>query len=465
MFGTAKEEMANVIEALLEEPHCAPQEPEVDVELSREPAIDGWRGIMAAASSHVVNFGVYGSFNSYSVFLYQMTADDSLGRPSIAQVALPQAVMNGLGPVASIITGRLVDHFGPRVMVIICSLAVVIGFVASSFATTVWLLLFTYTLPCTVACTVRAAGAASLVTWLDRRLSLGMGIATTGNGSGSAIVVLFASFLQASGVQWRNAFRLIALIPLCISVPVGALGIRFRRRKGDCLPRNAERERQMDIFFLKNLVRCRTFWTIFGVASCVSFPFYATIFFTVPYPMEWGSSDRSSPYRDFTKLSSLQAGSLLTVLGLNLSLGGIVFGAFATYLGAQEVVCALACGIIALAMCFWGLASSYVELVVVAIVLGQAMGGVFALVPSFGGRCFAGPRCGLAVGLSMMGYGVGGVFGVLAVPLMRNAFGSYLPGFCMLSCLATIAGAFSLIGLNGRLVLNDFAKCDFEGKV
>lgn len=409
---------------------------------------DHWYGFVVAASVHVIQFSVYGTMNSYSTFSHEMVEDSTLQNPSETNIALALSLANGISPLIAVFAGSVSDHLGPRVVLCICTGLLALGLVAASFAGNTFTLLLYFTVPVTLAASVRAPAAGAVASWLKTRLSLGMGIAIGGNGSGSSIIVPVAGVLASSTLGWRNAFRLLALFP--IMGFVASLFVTFRVPP---TPRPAFTRR--DLLFFKNLFSNGTYWTVFCVASLYSFTLFSSMFYIVPFARLFGES---APYKHYDRIPHNYVGTLFTFFGVANWLGAFTLGAIAQKT-EPRLVCALCCAMGSFACCLWGVCTRYEELAAVSAVLGFSVAGFFAMIPAIAGRCFQGPRLGLAVGMCMLGYGVGGTLGPPLIAYIRHTQdGSMTLGFSIMALTAALASAIAYFGLEGRVTQQAFAR-------
>lgn len=413
--------------------------------------LDHWYGIVVAVCVFFSQFGIYGTLNSYAVFEHQMTEDESLGKPSSTTVSFGNSVSNGLAPIISIFAGALCDRLGPRIVLSCAAVLVVVGWVAASFATSAPMLVVLYSIPCCIASAcLSTPGSAAVSSWLDRRISLGMGIAYSGNGGGSSVIVPIAGVL-AQNMSWRASFRIMAAFP-AISL-IAAMFVVFREAP-QLRPPLSPGERR----FLRCMLSSRAFWTLFLSGALFSFTFFSALYLIVPFAASYG--EPGTFYAAKTRIDISLAASLFTWFGVLKWFGSLALGSVA-HKTEPRIVYAISSGAVGVICCVWPLCNTYLELAVVAGCVGFAFAGMFATLPAMTARCFAGPFCGLGVGSTMAAFAVGGFAGPPAVMAIKaHMDGAYTLSFAVMGLSSAASGLICFIAGRGFLHHQPFATDD-----
>ena len=423
-----------------------------DAEGAGKP-VDHWWGIVVAWMVFTVQFFLYGTMNSYSVFSHLMQLDERLGRPSGTAVSFGNSVANGVAPILSIFAGAICDRVGPKIVLGVAGLLAGIGWFFATFATSVTMLVAIYSIPvCVASACLSTPGSTAVSSWLRQRLSIGMGIAYAGNGAGSSVIVFVAGYLaERPNADWRVAFRWMAIFP-CIAL-AAALVTSFRVPPNP-RPVLSPGERA----FLKQLFTSGVFWTLAGAGALFSFTFFAVLYIIVPYGSSLGRAN--SPYEHVAPVSVAQAATLFTFFGVLKFIGSLTLGLVANRTEAR-LVYACAAGMTALACCFWGLAHTFVAHAVVCSVLGFTFAGMFCTLPSMAARCYAGPFAGLGIGCVMASFAVGGFGGPTVVTAIKEHLsdGSYSLACGILGASSMASGLLILVGgRDGRIAAQPFAQ-------
>lgn len=421
--------------------------------------IDHWLGLVMATLILIVQFSVFGISNSYASYADEMKKDASLGHPSSSDVSVPNAVMNGIAPFISIFAGALTDVVGPRPVLGAATLCMAIGSFLGSFATNTATLVVLYGIPCGFGmASLSSPSAVALTSWLKERLPLGVGIAYAGSGVGSSVVVAVAGVLAGSSLGWRVSFRLLSIF--AIFGFVASLFIRTRKGHIHKPKININGKWGQLLWFLRKLFTSKVFIWMFIAAAFFSFAMFSVFYIVVPFATKFGSIEHLTPYVSYTAISVSSASTLFTYHGIARGATSVFGGALAaktdpTYVYAMGAsVCAISC-------MMWGLATEYWHLAIVCALLGASIACIFASFPAMAARCFAGPHCGLAVGITMCGYSVGGFAGppvVLAITSGNN--NNFTDAFIVMAWCCIVAACIVLFILRGEIKQQPFATED-----
>ena len=429
----------------IESPNKKPDEP-----------IDGSYGYVMAFLVLCVQFSIFGISNSYPSFSGEMKKDDSLGNPSSSDVSLPNAVMNGLAPIVSIFAGALTDSIGPRPVLMGATLSMALGSFLGSFAHSTTALVFLYGVPCGVGmASLTSPSAVALTSWMKEKLPTAIGIGYAGSGIGSALVVAAAGLLAESDLGWRASFRILAAFALFGFT--ASLFIRVRRGHVVKKKLNINGKWGEVGWFLKKLFTSKVFIWMFIAAAFFSFSMFSIFYIVVPYATKFGSIDQFSPYSSYSVISVAAASTLYTYLGAARGITSMFAGALATKTDPTYVY-ALGTTFCAICCCFWAVSTEYWHLAIICTVLGASIACVFASFPAMAARCFAGPHCGLGVGITMCGYSVGGFAGPPTILAITSASdNNFTSAFVLMSWCCIVAAFIVLFILRGDIVQQHFA--------
>ena len=118
-------------------------------------------------------------------------------RSSVALTAGVFSASGLFGAFAAPFLGRFLDRFGPRVMFPIAGCFILVGWLASSFASDIWQLFIFYSIVATVGQIGISSfsATATLAPWLPRSRGVVLGTADAGNPAGQAIIVPLAQLI------------------------------------------------------------------------------------------------------------------------------------------------------------------------------------------------------------------------------------------------------------------------------
>ncbi|MFC1535094.1 MFS transporter [Thermodesulfobacteriota bacterium] len=231
----------------------------------------GW---IIVATLFVVNFAIQGTgMLNMGLFIIPMCNDMGISRGLFGWLATSRNLSGG---VSGFFIGRLLDRFGPRVL-IPCS-ALVTGICVMGYGVSNHIVYLFLLFSITGISGLATAGGGILTTvpvakWFVRRRGLAMGLSTLGMGVGAVTFVPVTQFLINS-FGWRKAWITLAIISMSLIIPF-ALGF-LRRQPEDMglLPdgvfdqsenkvtHDQSNERDEDVWTVREAIRTRAFWLL-----------------------------------------------------------------------------------------------------------------------------------------------------------------------------------------------------------
>ena len=336
----------------------------------------------------------------------------------------------------SIITGRLADRFGPRIVLAIGAAAMFVGLIATSRVQSLGVGYVTYGAGVGVAA---ACGYVPMVAvvggWFAKHRAMAVGLAVAGIGVGTLVMSpLSAALIDRWG--WRDTYVvfafvgagvLLACIPL-MDRPPGD-GSPQPARFGEAIASPVFRRIQLSAFTL-------------GLALFVPFVFVGQ-------------------YAKEQDIGSVQAAVLVGVLGGSSVLSRVGFGSLDRRFGSFRLYRACL-SIHAVAFVVWFLAGgSYPLLVVFVLVLGVGYGGFVALGPIVISDRLGVAGLGSILGLLYAAAGVGALIGAPSAGWLIDTTGGYrwTIAVCVLCAVGSVAILTGLpVDGAGRLVRADTAR-------
>lgn len=183
------------------------------------PAPDGgwgWLVVLGAFVISIICDGCAFSFGVMFVYLVEEFQETKSQTAWVASIFYCLSLL--LGPVASALTTR----FGCRSVTIVAGVLSCVGFVASSFVTSIWQLYFTFGVIVGASFSVCYVTSVLIVAYyFDKRRALATGLSVCGTGIGTFTFAPLCEFL-GSLYGWRGTFLIIGAISLNICV-CGAL--------------------------------------------------------------------------------------------------------------------------------------------------------------------------------------------------------------------------------------------------
>ncbi len=187
----------------------------------------GWVVVGVAFLAMFVNYGVR---STQTVLIKGFSEDLGIGR---AAASLPFTVSVLVYAFLAPITGRLVDRYGPRWVMVGGALISGLGLWMCSRAESLLALAFFFG----VVFGVGGNGIGlvpsntSVAVWFRRRLGLALGVATMGIGFGTMILPRLTGLVQSQW-DWRVSFQFLGYVAFALTIPCFFLlrGERERRR-------------------------------------------------------------------------------------------------------------------------------------------------------------------------------------------------------------------------------------------
>jgi len=383
----------------------------------------------------------YGIQYSFGIFIDPLKADFGWSGALVGGAA--SLFMFSRGALA-ILTGRITDRHGPRIIVAIGGLFLGLGLILTSQSSTAWQLYLFYGLMGGFGLSVAYAPLMATVSrWFVSKRGLAIGIVAAGIGAGTAVMSPLAAHLVATH-GWRLSYIIIGLLALIIIIP-GAFLLRRSPEEKGLLPLGkaeatagdeensniAKREDSLTSesagFSLKEASRTRAFWLLLTMII-----FWSTcIQMTMIYIYDHANTGLGIP--------GGVAASFMSVIGISSIIGRLVMGAVSDRLGGKRtlVICLV---LQALAM-FWLLRATDIwMLYLFAAVFGFAYGGCVPLLPVIAGEIFELKSIGEIVGFQMLGVAIGGAIGPLLGGYVFDVTASYYFAF-------TVSGMCTIIAL------------------
>lgn len=389
-----------------------------------------WLTVVAAFFASGVTLGTAYSFGA---FFESMSEEFDAAKSATAVIF---GVTTFLFFSLSIITGRMSDRFGPRVVLLIGAVALFAGLITTSRVQSLGLGYVTYGAGVGVAAACGYVPMVSVVGgWFREQRAVAVGLAVAGIGVGTSVMSpLSAALIDRWG--WRDTYVFFAIagsLVLVACVPLVA------RPPGDGTPQPS---RFADALASPVFRRFALSAAMLGLALFVPFVFVGQ------YATERG-------------VGKVPAAVLVGVLGASSVVSRVGFGSLVRRFGSFRLyrTCLM---ITAASFVVWFAAgSSYAMLVLFVIVLGIGYGGFVALSPIVISDRLGVAGLGSMLGLLYTGPGIGALIGAPTAGWLIDSTDGYR--WAIAACLACAVAAVALLsGLpvdgHGRLERADNAR-------
>lgn len=180
-------------------------------------------GYVLVVTGSLMSFLLVGTHVTFGIFFKPMSTELGWARATTATAMSLANLMMGF---FAMVSGRLTDRFGPRVVLTGCGVIFGLGYLLMSRINAFWQLYIFFGL--LIGMSMSAADVplmSTLVRWFARKRGAMIGITKAGAGVGMLFIPLLANWLISS-YGWRNAYVTIGFIGL---VGVVSLALFFRR--------------------------------------------------------------------------------------------------------------------------------------------------------------------------------------------------------------------------------------------
>ncbi|MCC6437386.1 MAG: MFS transporter [Acidimicrobiales bacterium] len=382
-----------------------------------------WRNVAAAFLSSATTLGTAYSFGAF----FQSMSDEFGTTRGATAVVFGATTFTFFW--LSLVTGRLVDRYGPRPLLVGAAASLAAGLWATSTVDSLTVGYLTYGAGVGIAA---ACGYVPMVAvvggWFAQRRALAVGLSVAGIGVGTLIMSPLSARLIAS-LGWRDTYRVFGVGGPLILLACALLVERPPGSGAGAAPRF--REALSSAVFR----RLHLSATAFGLGLFVPFVFVV-------------------PYAKANGVAPVRAALLVGLLGGSSVIARAAFGGLTKRLGSFRLY-RMCFASHALSFLLWLIAGdSFAMLVLFVVVLGVGYGGFVALSPVVLADRLGVAGLGSVLGLFYTASGLGGLIGPPAAGAIIDATDSYrIP-----AALATGFGVIAfllLLGLpvhDGRLV-------------
>lgn len=371
----------------------------------------GWAWVVVLAT-FISTFTVFGVAYSFGAFFTSMA--DEFGADSSA-TSVFFAFTAFLYFLLGAITGPIADRIGPRRVLIFGGVCMSLGLYATSKVDNLWLGYLTYGLgvgigvACGYVPMVAAVGQ-----WFERSRTTALGVAVAGIGVGTLVTAPLAEWL-IDQYGWRTTYVILAA-GTAVALGVASLGA--------VRPPTPNPETSSPPASAKTLFRGREFRILYLSTFLMSLALFAPFVFM-------------DGYMDSRNISGSPA-LIVGLIGAASVAGRLVLGALAARTSCMTLF-QLSFLVLGLSLGIWLAAGdSYTVLVVFALALGVAYGGIIALAPAVVAELLGTDGLGTALGVLFTAAGLGGLIGPPVTGALIDSVG-YTAGISAAAAVAMAA--------------------------
>ncbi len=390
-------------------------------------------GYILVAAAFFIMVVMWGTLYSFGVFFNPML--NEFGWTSAAVSGAYSLAFLLLG-MASIVTGRITDRFGPKMVLMVGGFIFALGYILMSQISTMWQFYLIYTGMIAVGLSSSFVPLMStVVRWFVKRRGLMIGIVSSGVGVGIVIIPPLATQL-ISFYGWRTSYIVVGIAALVLVIPAALLLKRDPGEVGQLAYGAGEVEvnnmsSDASGLTLRQAVRTRQLWLLWVTFLFAGFGIQMILVHIIPHVTGLGIS------------AATAAIILATVGGFNTA-GRVIMGGAADRIGSKPVL--LISTIVISASFFWLLVARELWMFYpFAVVFGISYGGFLALLSPVAAEIFGLKAAGVLLGFLHFGMTIGETAGPVVAGGIYDVTGGYYPAFLIGGIIAAIGVILTLM--------------------
>jgi MFS family permease len=367
-----------------------------------------------------------GTFYTFGIFFKPLSTEFGWTRALTSGAFSVCMILQGA---LAMVTGKITDRFGPRVVLSSCGFFLGLGYLLMSQINAVWqLYLFYGVLIATGMSGATIPQLSTVARWFVRRRGLMTGVTMSGIGAGTMIIPLVANWL-ISNYGWSTSYAVMGFIVFAVIV----LAAQFLRRdptQRQQLPygKNEIPEESLNLeaggFSLREAMHTRQFWLL-----CVAYLGFGLFLQTimvhiVPHATEMG-------------ISATLATSIFVALGVLSIVGRIAIGSASDRIGSKLAL--IICFILTTVALAWLLVAERMWMFYLfAAVFSFGFGGIAAMESPLVAELFGLSSHGMILGVILFALTIGGTIGPVMAGGIFDITGSYDLAFLACATVSSI---------------------------
>lgn len=392
-------------------------------------------GYVVVICSFIILMILFGTNYSFGVFFNSLLADLGWSRAVTSSGYSLGILMSGF---ICIFGGRICDKFGPKIIVLICVIALALGCFLMSRITEVWQIYIFYGFLIGNGFGVSMVPLSSTISrWFIKRRGLMTGIVLAGIGTGIIVMPLLANSLIVA-FDWRTSFIVIGIVVLVVALPAAMFLKRDPGKIGkQALGENETSQikvgnKEVGLTFRES-TRTSRFWILILIFTLFGIYVQGVLVHIVPYAKSIGINNNATVW-------------ILPCLGLGSIIGRISMGSISDRIGVKYT---LVIGLIVIGLSFiwlW-IAGDIWMIYLFALVYGFGYGALISMQTLAPVRLFGLISAGTLVGITVFVYAVGGTIGPIVTGYIFDVTGSYRIAIILFGACAA-AGLISVLFLS-----------------
>ncbi len=394
----------------------------------------GWVTVVIAAcvlAIHVLPIYTFG------IFLVPLTEGFDWERGALSGAYSMGMLLTGF---LAILSGRLSDKYGPRILVTLNGLLTGIGFLLLSQISSLWQVYLIWGLFGIAGGCCYIPILSTIPRWFVKKRGIAMGLTVTGIGLGGLISPPLAQWLISS-YDWRQSYLILGLISFIIVIPLAQFLKHSPQRIGlKPYGENGTIEDKQPLtaagLSLIQAIKTSRFWILGSILFCFFFSVGVVVVHITPYAINIG-------------ILAIVAASITSIIAGISVIGRLSMGFISDKVGGRLVL--IACLTSATLALIWLLFAKEIwMLYIFAVIFGVCYGGVVLLQTVITVEFFGLGSLGMVLGGVMLYATVGMALGPPLAGSIFDITGSYSLAFLICVAICALASILSLILLKAR---------------
>ncbi len=406
--------------------------------MTRKPLFYGW---VIVATMFVINFVTMatGTLN-FGLFVLPMGDALNMSRSQFGWAQTTRGLAAGL---SSFVIGRLVDRYGPRVLIVATAVIIGVCLLGIGRVNSYWQFMLLFGIIGITGLTAPNSLITSVpvAKWFLRRRGRALAMATAGLGLGGVALVPITQVL-IDHLGWRGAWMVLAITFMAVAIPLAALFLRRQPEDmgltvdGDPVeyipdspasPRRPDAPDPEATWTVSEALGTSTFWKLMLVFGLAGVAQGGASFHRIPYWIERGFDAQLVSFSFSADAGGAALMALIT--GLLVERFPVRFVAMASYLGF----------VLAIGLMLVGSNEFYMfgSTITFGISVGAGMIVHSYIFAAYYGRAFLGAIRGIVLPIVLLTAGVGSPL----VGYMRDSTDSYISSWWMILALYLASAA------------------------
>lgn len=383
-------------------------------------------GYVVVGAGFVTSLLIWGTYRTYGLFFTPLSSEFGWTSTETSGAFSLAFLLYGF---LAIVSGRLSDKFGPRVVLITSGAFLGLGYLLMSQVGSILQLYLFYGIVVGTGMTGDVPVLATVARWFVKRRGVVTGITKAGAGLGMVIIPLLAGWLISSS-GWRNAYIVIGIISLVGIVPAALFLKRDPGQIGE-LPDGVTELEAVDAnidtrqFSLGEAMGTRQFWIFAAIWFILIFCTQIVMVHIAPHVIELG-------------ISPTIAAIILSVIGGTSILVRLVTGGISDRLGNKSVFI-MAVSFLIASLVWVQFARETWMFYLFATLYGVAHGANYTLLSPTLAELFGLRSLGVILGVITFSGNIGGAISPVLSGRIFDITGSYQLAFLVCLALSVIA--------------------------